>query len=82
MDFVTDLPKSTASGFTKILVVVDQLTKIAIFQPCQKDNDLPVLEPTFLKHVIYKHTGPNNIIPDHGTIYQPILDSSRLTDEY
>jgi hypothetical protein len=36
MDFVTDLPESTASG---ILVVVDLLTKIAIYLPYHKDVD-------------------------------------------
>jgi len=31
MDFVTDLPDSTASGYTGILVIVDRLTKMAIY---------------------------------------------------
>ena len=30
IDFVTDLPESTASGYTGILVIVDRLTKMAI----------------------------------------------------
>jgi hypothetical protein len=43
MDFVTDLPESTASGYTDILVVVDRLTKMAIYLPCHKDVDSPEL---------------------------------------
>jgi hypothetical protein len=39
MDFVTDLPESTKSGYTRILVIVDQLTKMAIYLPCRKDMD-------------------------------------------
>jgi hypothetical protein len=31
MDFVTDLPESTASGYTGILVIVDRQTKMAIY---------------------------------------------------
>jgi len=34
MDFVTDLPESTKSGYTGILVIVDRLTKMAIYLPC------------------------------------------------
>jgi hypothetical protein len=32
-DFVSDLPDSTASGFTAILVIVDRLKKLAINLP-------------------------------------------------
>ena len=34
MDFVTDLLDSAASEYTEILVIVDRLTKIAIYLPC------------------------------------------------
>ena len=43
MDFVTDLPESMASGYTGILVIVDRLTKMAIYLPCRKDIDSPEL---------------------------------------
>jgi hypothetical protein len=39
MDFVTDLPESTASEYTGILVIVDRLPKMAIYLPCRKDID-------------------------------------------
>jgi hypothetical protein len=67
MDFVTDLPESTASGFTGILVVVDRLTKMAIYLPCQKDIDSPELARMFFEHVICKHGVPENNITDRGT---------------
>jgi len=67
MDFVTGLPESTASGFTGILVVVDRLTKMAIYLPCRKDIDSPELARMFFDHVICKHGGPDDIITDRGT---------------
>jgi len=41
MDCDTDLPESTASGYTKILVIVNRLTKMAIYLPCRKNIDWP-----------------------------------------
>jgi len=67
MVFVTDLPWSTALGFTGILVVVDRLTKMAIYQPCQKDIDSLELARMFIEHVICKHGVPDNIVTDRGT---------------
>jgi hypothetical protein len=67
MDFVTDLSESTASGFTGILVVVDRLTKMAIYLPCRKDIDSPELAWIFFEHVICKHGVPDDIITDCGT---------------
>jgi len=66
MDFVTNLPKSTASAYTGILVIVDRLTKMAIYLPCRKDIDSPELAPMFFKQVICKHSVPDNIITDRG----------------
>ena len=67
MDFVTDLPESTASAYTGILVIVDRLTKMAIYLPCRKDIDSPELARMFFEHVICKHGVPDNIITDRGT---------------
>ena len=47
MDFVTDLPESTASGYTGIAVIVDRRTKYAIYLPCRKDIDSPELAKLF-----------------------------------
>jgi hypothetical protein len=38
-DFVTDLLESTASAYTGIVVIVDRLSKMAIYLPCRKDID-------------------------------------------
>jgi hypothetical protein len=67
MDFVTDLPESTASAYSGILVIVDRLTKMAIYLPCRKDIDSPELARMFFEHVICKHGVPDNIITDRGT---------------
>jgi hypothetical protein len=67
MDFVTDLPESTASEFTGILVVIDRLTQMAIYLPCRKDLDSPELARMFFEHVICNHGVRDDIITDRGT---------------
>ena len=66
-DFITDLPESTDSGFTGMAVIVDRLTKMAIYLPCRKDIDSPELTRMFFEHVICKHGVPDNNITDRGT---------------
>jgi hypothetical protein len=66
MDFVTNLPESSVCGFTGILVIVDRLTKMAIYLPCRKDIDSPELARMFFEHVICKHGVPDNIVTDCG----------------
>jgi hypothetical protein len=66
MDFVTDLPESTASGYTVILVIVDCLTKIAIYLPFRKVIDSPELARRFFRHVICKRGVTDNITTDRG----------------
>jgi len=65
MDFVMDLPESTASGYTGIAVIVNRLTKMEIYLPFQKDIDSPELARMIFKHVICKHGIRDNIITDH-----------------
>jgi len=67
MDFVTDFLESTASGYTGILVIVDRLTKMAIYLPSRKDIDLPELALLFFEHVICKRSVPDNIVTDRCT---------------
>jgi hypothetical protein len=57
--FCTDLPESTSSENTGILVIGDRLTKMAIYLPCRKDVDSPELARFFFEHVICKHARPN-----------------------
>jgi transposase InsO family protein len=66
MDFVTDLPESTASGYPGICVIVDRLTNMAIYLPCRKDIDSPELARVFFKHVICKRGVQDNIVTDRG----------------
>jgi hypothetical protein len=63
---VTDLPESTASGYTGLLVIIDQLTKMTIYLPCRKDIDSPELAPMLFEHVICKQGVADNIVTHHG----------------
>jgi hypothetical protein len=67
MNFVTHLPESTASGYTGILIIVDRLTKMAIYLPCRKDIDTPELAWLFIEHAICKCGVLDNIVTDRGT---------------
>jgi len=67
MDCVTDMPESTASAYTGIRVIVEGLTKMAIYLPCRKDIDSPELARLSFEHVICKHRVPDNIVTDCGT---------------
>nr|GEZ83445.1 reverse transcriptase domain-containing protein [Tanacetum cinerariifolium] len=52
MDFVTKLPKSP-QGYDTIWVIVDRLTKSAIFAPMRETDPLEKLAKLYLKEVIY-----------------------------
>jgi hypothetical protein len=64
MDFIKKLPPS--SGYTAILVVVDRLTKQAIFIPTHNTITAPDLAKLFLLHVFLKHGVPSHVTSDHG----------------
>ena len=65
MDFIEQLPAST--GFTTILVVVDWLSKQAIFIPTHDTITSPELAKLFLLHVFSKHSVPAHVTSDCGT---------------
>ncbi|SPC67975.1 uncharacterized protein UHOD_12199 [Ustilago sp. UG-2017b] len=65
MDLIEQLPPS--SDFTAILVVVDCLTKMAIFVPTTNELDAPELAKLFLRHVYSKHGLPTSIVSDRGS---------------
>jgi len=65
MDFIEQLPSST--GFTAILVVVDRLSKQAIFIPTHDTITSPELAKLFLLHVFSKHGVPAHVTSDRGT---------------
>jgi len=65
MDFIEQLPSST--GFTAILVIVDRLSKQAIFIPTHDTITSPELAKLFLLHVFSKHGVPAHVTSDCGT---------------
>ncbi|GKA52790.1 putative reverse transcriptase domain-containing protein [Tanacetum coccineum] len=65
MDFVTKLPK-TSQGYNTIWVIVDRLTKSAIFTPMRKTNPMDKLARIYLKEVVTRHGIPISIICDRG----------------
>nr|GFB52151.1 hypothetical protein [Tanacetum cinerariifolium] len=63
MDFVTKLPKSP-QGYDTIWVIVDRLTKSAIFAPVRETDPLEKLAKLYLKEVAARHGIPVSIICD------------------
>ncbi|GKA33264.1 putative reverse transcriptase domain-containing protein [Tanacetum coccineum] len=63
MDFVTKLPKSL-QGYDTIWVIVDRLTKSAIFVPMRETDPIEKLARTYLKEVVMSHGIPVSIICD------------------
>ncbi|GJV05911.1 putative reverse transcriptase domain-containing protein [Tanacetum coccineum] len=64
MDFVTKLPK-TSQGYDTIWVIVDRLTKSAIFTPMRETDPLDKLARMYLKEVVTRHGIHVLIIGDH-----------------
>ncbi|GJU28478.1 putative reverse transcriptase domain-containing protein [Tanacetum coccineum] len=64
MDFVTKLPKSS-QGYDTIWVIVDRLTKSAIFTPMRETDSMEKLARIYLKEVVTRHGIPVSIICDH-----------------
>ncbi|GJZ94606.1 putative reverse transcriptase domain-containing protein [Tanacetum coccineum] len=63
MDFVTKLPKSS-QGYDTIWVIVDRLTKSAIFTPMRETDPLDKLARMYLKEVVTRHGIHVSIICD------------------
>ncbi|GJT54622.1 putative reverse transcriptase domain-containing protein [Tanacetum coccineum] len=61
--FVTKLPKSS-QGYDTIWVIVDRLTKSAIFIPMKETDPLEKLARMYLKEVVTRHGIPVSIICD------------------
>jgi hypothetical protein len=64
MDFIEGLPLS--DGHDMILVIVDRLTKMALFIPTFSDIDAGEVAMLFLRYVFAKHGTPSDIISDRG----------------
>ena len=65
MDFITNLPSSKA--FDSIFVVVDQLTKMAYFMPCNKTVTGEETTRLFMDNIYKYHGLLDDIISDHGS---------------
>nr|GFA67116.1 putative reverse transcriptase domain-containing protein [Tanacetum cinerariifolium] len=61
MDFVTKLPK-LSQGYDTIWVIVDRLTKSAIFTPIRETDPMDKLARIYLKEVVMRHGIPVSII--------------------
>jgi transposase InsO family protein len=64
MDFITNLPSSKA--FDSIFVVVDQLTKMAHFMPCNTIRGEEIAR-LFMDNIYKYHGLPDDIISDRGS---------------
>ena len=65
IDFIEKLPSS--SGFNTILVIVDCLSKKAIFIPTHDTITSAELACLFVIHVFSKHGVPSHVTSDHGS---------------
>nr|GEX10177.1 putative reverse transcriptase domain-containing protein [Tanacetum cinerariifolium] len=63
MDFVTKLPKSS-QGYDTIWVIVDRLTKSALFLPMRETDPIEKLARMCLKEVVTRNGIPVSIISD------------------
>ena len=64
MDFVTGLPES--GTYDAVWVVVDRLTKVRHFVPCNSTVDAKQLADLFLTHIFRLHGLPISIVSDRG----------------
>ena len=67
MDYIEQLPES--NGYDSILVIIDRVTKQAIFIPCYGTNKAIDLAKHYVKHVFSKHGVPFSITSDRGKLF-------------
>ena len=67
MDHIEQLPPS--GGYDSILVIVDRMTKQAIFIPCYTSDKAIDLARHFIQHVFSKHGVPFSITSDRGKLF-------------
>ena len=67
LDWITDLPPSNYHD--AILVVVDRLTKMAIFIPTTKSMPAPDVVTIFIQHVVHVHGVPDTLVSDRDPVF-------------
>jgi hypothetical protein len=68
MDFVTRLPKSN-KGNDVVWVIVDRLTKSALFLPIKMTNLVDKLIRVYMKKVVRLHGIPISIVSDREPLF-------------
>nr|GEZ22040.1 putative reverse transcriptase domain-containing protein [Tanacetum cinerariifolium] len=71
------LPKSS-QGYDTIWVIVDRLTKSAIFTPIRETDPMDKVARIYLKEVITRHGIPVSIISDHDPILEVSSERFRM----
>jgi hypothetical protein len=66
MNFIMGSPR-TLSGYDSILIIVDQLTKVAHFIPVKMTYTRPQLAELYMSRIICLHGVPKKIVSDRGT---------------
>ena len=75
MDFIVKLPPSkdpslsNSPSFDSILVMVDRLTKMAYFIPCNETISAPQLAQLYIKYIFPHHGIPKEIVSDRGSVF-------------
>jgi len=83
MNFVTDLPESTASGYTGILVIVDRLTKNGNLPPLQERYRLTRAGTNIFRARDQQMQRTRQYCNrSREGVYQPILESSLLSPKH
>ena len=67
LDWITDLPPSHYHD--AVLVVVDRLTKQAIFIPTTKSMAALDVAPLFVQHVVRVHGLPETLVSDRDPVF-------------
>jgi hypothetical protein len=71
MDFVEPLPRSR--GYDSIFVIVDRLTKWAVFIPAKTTWKSQDMAQAFVDHVVAQHGLPEAIVSDRGNKFVSIF---------
>nr|GFA40103.1 putative reverse transcriptase domain-containing protein [Tanacetum cinerariifolium] len=75
MDFVTKLPKSS-QGYDTIWVIVDRITKSAIFTPIRETDPMDKIARIYLKEVVTRHRIPISIISDRDPRHSEVPNTT------